>query len=43
MTAPRVPALAIDEELKRKLLFTLLALVWFIRPLFRNGKSGGTP
>ena len=27
MTAPRVPALAIDEELKRKLLFTLLALV----------------
>ena len=27
MTAPRVPSLAIDEELKRKLLFTLLALV----------------
>jgi preprotein translocase subunit SecY len=27
MTAPRVPNLAIDEELKRKLLFTLLALV----------------
>ncbi|HEV8125435.1 MAG TPA: preprotein translocase subunit SecY [Gemmatimonadales bacterium] len=27
MTAPRVPALAIDSELKRKLLFTLLALV----------------
>ena len=27
MTTPRVPALAIDEELKRKLLFTLLALV----------------
>ena len=27
MTAPRVPTLAIDEELKRKLLFTLLALV----------------
>ena len=27
MTAPRVPALAIDDELKRKLLFTLLALV----------------
>jgi preprotein translocase subunit SecY len=27
VTAPRVPALAIDSELKRKLLFTLLALV----------------
>ena len=27
MTAPRVPGLAIDSELKRKLLFTLLALV----------------
>jgi preprotein translocase subunit SecY len=27
MSAPRVPNLAIDEELKRKLLFTLLALV----------------
>jgi len=27
VTAPRVPNLAIDEELKRKLLFTLLALV----------------
>ena len=27
MTTPRVPGLAIDEELKRKLLFTLLALV----------------
>ncbi|MGH7536495.1 MAG: preprotein translocase subunit SecY [Gemmatimonadales bacterium] len=27
MTAPRVPSLAIDDELKRKLLFTLLALV----------------
>ena len=27
MTAPRVPAFAIDEELKRKLLFTLLAVV----------------
>jgi len=27
MTAPRVPNLAIDDELKRKLLFTLLALV----------------
>jgi preprotein translocase subunit SecY len=27
VTAPRVPALAIDDELKRKLLFTLLALV----------------
>jgi preprotein translocase subunit SecY len=27
VTAPRVPTLAIDEELKRKLLFTLLALV----------------
>ncbi|MGI9041828.1 MAG: preprotein translocase subunit SecY [Gemmatimonadales bacterium] len=27
MTAPRVPSLAIDEELKRKLLFTLLVLV----------------
>ena len=27
MSAPRVPALAIDDELKRKLLFTLLALV----------------
>ncbi len=27
MTAPRAPNLAIDEELKRKLLFTLLALV----------------
>ncbi|MGQ0704359.1 MAG: preprotein translocase subunit SecY [Gemmatimonadales bacterium] len=27
MTAPRVPALAIDEELKRKLLFTLLAVL----------------
>ena len=27
MTAPRVPTLAIDEELKNKLLFTLLALV----------------
>ena len=21
----------------------LLALLWFIRPLFRNGRSGGTP
>ena len=27
MTAPKVPALAIDEELKRKLLFTLLAVL----------------
>jgi preprotein translocase subunit SecY len=27
MTAPRAPSLAIDDELKRKLLFTLLALV----------------
>ncbi|MFL5460574.1 MAG: preprotein translocase subunit SecY [Gemmatimonadales bacterium] len=27
MSAPRVPNLAMDEELKRKLLFTLLALV----------------
>jgi preprotein translocase subunit SecY len=27
VTAPRVPGLAIDSELKRKLLFTLLALV----------------
>jgi preprotein translocase subunit SecY len=27
MTTPRVPSLAIDDELKRKLLFTLLALV----------------
>ena len=27
MTEPRVPAFAIDDELKRKLLFTLLALV----------------
>jgi len=27
MTAPRVPGLAIDEELKQKLLFTLLAVV----------------
>jgi preprotein translocase subunit SecY len=27
MTAPRVPGFAIDEELKRKLLFTLLAVV----------------
>ena len=27
MTAPRVPNLAIDEELKRKLLFTLLAVL----------------
>ncbi len=27
MTEPRVPTLAIDDELKRKLLFTLLALV----------------
>ena len=27
MSAPRVPAFAIDDELKRKLLFTLLALV----------------
>jgi preprotein translocase subunit SecY len=27
MTAPRVPAFAMDEELKRKLLFTLLAVV----------------
>ncbi len=27
MTAPRVPGLAIDDELKRKLLFTLLTLV----------------
>jgi len=27
VTAPRVPALAIDSELKRKLLFTLLALL----------------
>ena len=27
MTTPRVPTLAIDDELKRKLLFTLLALV----------------
>ena len=27
MTAPRVPALAIDEELKRKLLFTLLVVL----------------
>ena len=27
MTAPRVPGLGIDEELKRKLLFTLLALL----------------
>jgi len=26
VTPPRVPNLAIDEELKRKLLFTLLAL-----------------
>jgi preprotein translocase subunit SecY len=27
MTAPRVPSLAIDEELKRKLLFTALAIL----------------
>ncbi|MGH7559889.1 MAG: preprotein translocase subunit SecY [Gemmatimonadales bacterium] len=27
MTAPKVPALAIDEELQRKLLFTLLAVL----------------
>jgi preprotein translocase subunit SecY len=27
MTSPRVPAFAMDEELKRKLLFTLLAVV----------------
>ena len=27
MTAPKVPALAIDEELKRKLLFTLFAVL----------------
>jgi len=27
VTAPKVPALAIDEELKRKLLFTLLAVL----------------
>ena len=27
MTAPRVPGLGIDEELKRKILFTLLALL----------------
>ena len=27
MTAPKVPALAIDEELKRKLLFTFLAVL----------------
>ena len=27
MTAPKVPAFAIDEELKRKLLFTLLAVL----------------
>jgi preprotein translocase subunit SecY len=27
MTTPRVPNLAIDDELKRKLLFTLLILV----------------
>ena len=27
MTAPKVPAFAMDEELKRKLLFTLLAVV----------------
>ena len=27
MTAPRVPGIAIDDELKRKLLFTALALV----------------
>ena len=27
MTAPKVPSLGIDEELKRKLLFTLLAIL----------------
>ena len=27
MTAPRVPGIAIDEELKNKLLFTLLAVL----------------
>ena len=27
MTAPRVPGLAVDDELKRKLLFTALALL----------------
>jgi preprotein translocase subunit SecY len=27
VTAPKVPALAIDEELKRKLLFTLFAVL----------------
>ena len=27
MTAPKVPVMAMDEELKRKLLFTLLAVV----------------
>ena len=26
MTAPRVPGFSIDEELKNKLLFTLLAI-----------------
>ena len=29
MTAPKVPALAIDQELKRKLLFTLLAVLLY--------------
>lgn len=29
MTAPKVPALGIDEELKRKLLFTLLAVLLY--------------
>ena len=38
MTAPRVPAMAMDPELKKKLLFTLLALV-----LYRIGAHIAAP